>query len=29
MATAAAHLSLWLGLGSEDDPLGYTIDVSK
>jgi len=29
VATAAAHLGLWLGLGSEDDPLGYTIDVSK
>jgi ubiquinone/menaquinone biosynthesis C-methylase UbiE len=28
-AVIAAHLSLWFRLGSEDDPLGYTIHVSK
>lgn len=26
---AIAHLSLWLGFGSTDDPLGYTILISK
>jgi len=28
-AVAGAHISLWLNLGSADDPLGYTIECVK
>lgn len=28
-AIILAHISIWLGLGSTDDPLGYTIVVKK
>lgn len=29
IAVAIAHISLWLNLGSTDDPLGYTILLKK
>jgi hypothetical protein len=29
VVVAMAHISLWFGLGSIDDPLGYTIIIKK
>jgi SAM-dependent methyltransferase len=29
LALLAGHAGVWLGIGSDDDPLGYTIEVTK